>query len=382
MPLHRPTFNRRSVLSGLGAVSILSNSPLSFAQAQTSKKKLVIVILRGAMDGLGAVPRPNDSRLRDFRPDLVANETLPLSDGFALHGSLAGLHSLYKSKEASILHAVSGPYRERSHFMAQDLLEAGLSLQVSADGWLNRALQVSPQPLSAIAIGPVTPLILRGALETGTWSPPVLPEVSLDTIDRLQDLYAADSLLGPAFTQALEVDEIAGDMMGRSKGRRNDSSALLAAGRLLSAERGPNIAVIGLNNWDMHANQAGAMTRRLTGLDAGLMTLKKELGDTWKDTAIAVVTEFGRTVRQNGTRGTDHGTGGAAFILGGAIKGGKVLGDWPGLKSIELYENRDLYPANDLRGLFKGLLKTQFGMSEQDLSATVFPGSQGIRSFA
>ncbi len=375
MTIRLNTFTRRAILAGIGGVTLASSAGALAAPSAAGGNKMVLVILRGAMDGLGAVPRISEDRLRDYRRDLVSNQSLDLSDGFALNPALKTLHQLYQSGDASILHAVAAPHRNRSHFLAQDLLETGTQGDIVEDGWLNRALQAAPVPLTAVSIGSTTPLVLRGKAAITSWSPPVLPEADDGTIARLMDMYANDEVLGPALLAATEIDEVAGDMMERQRGTPKDAILLSAAGRLLSAEDGPDIAVVALTGWDTHANQNGALGRRLGDLDAGLAALKTELGAAWNKTQIAVVTEFGRTVRQNGTRGTDHGTAGAAFLLGGAVKGGKILGDWPGLEEGQLYENRDLRPATDLRGLFKAVLAEQFGFGAQTLASHVFPDS-------
>ena len=370
---------RRSALLGMGALTFASTGA-AYGQSAAGGKKLVIVILRGALDGLAAVPRPGDSDLKSYRKGLIPAKARPLADGFALHPSLETLYDWYQAGDASFVHAVAGPYRDRSHFLAQDLLEAGTRDDVTSDGWLNRALQHAPQTLSAVSIGPSAPLILRGKASATTWSPPTLPEADDDTIARLMRLYEGDDLLGPALEQAVMLSDVAGETMKGAGRGNNYHVSLSAAGRLLAAPGGPDIAVVPLGGWDTHANQPGTLNNRLGQLDAGLAKLKTELGSIWLKTAIVVVTEFGRTVRQNGTRGTDHGTAGAAFVLGGAVSGGKILGDWPGLKAHDLYDGRDLRPANDMRALFKGVLEQQFGFGGNELSHKVFPNTAGLTS--
>jgi len=367
-------------MAGLGSLSILSNAS-SFADTHKleGRKKLVLVVLRGAMDGLGAVIPEQNERLVEYRPDLIAQNSLSLKAGFSLHPELNEIHTLFHKKNASILHAVSGPYRERSHFLAQDLLESGGVKNPSEDGWLNRALQVSPNSLSAISIGGLTPLVLRGNMATMTWSPSILPEVPDSLLTKLQDLYDSDHLLGNALAQSMKIDEVAGVMMKSKVRKANVMANFRATGKILNTPQGPDIAVLSIGGWDTHIAQRSVLGRRLRLLNAGLLNLRIALKESWKNTMVVVATEFGRTVRQNGTRGTDHGTGGAAFLLGGAVQGGEILGDWPGLKENQLYENRDLFPANDLRSLFKDVLEVQFGLSRHDLSHHVFPNTQGLR---
>ncbi|MEO0466762.1 MAG: DUF1501 domain-containing protein [Pseudomonadota bacterium] len=373
------TVSRRMVLAGGAAMAATAVSTRPAFAAPSSGNKLAVIILRGALDGLAAVP-PSIDQLADWRPNVMPENPLRLTSSFALHPALGGLHGLYTGGEASIVHAVASPYRGRSHFVGQDLLESGSTGDVLRDGWLNRALQSAPTPLSAVSIGPATPLVLRGPAEVGTWSPPVLPEASGDTLARLGDLYADDPMLGSALAQAVELDAAASDMTSMGRTARGDEAgaALPALARLMAAENGPDIGVASVGGWDSHAGQIGQLNNALSRLDAALLAMKDEFGAAWARTQVAVVTEFGRTVKENGTRGTDHGTGGAAFLLGGAVAGGQILGDWPGLAERDLFEGRDLAPANDLRAIFMAMLGQQFGFSRSELTRTVFPGANGV----
>ncbi|MEM6665943.1 MAG: DUF1501 domain-containing protein [Pseudomonadota bacterium] len=374
------TLSRRMVLAGGSALAATAFSARPAWAAPQTGNKLAVIILRGALDGLAAVP-PSSSQLTSWRPNITPTGTRPLTNGFSMHPALENLHALFVSREASLVHAVASPYRGRSHFVGQDLLESGASNDVLRDGWLNRALQSAPVPLSAVSIGPALPLVLRGPAEAGTWSPPVLPEASGDTVSRLGDLYANDPMLGPALAQAVELDMAAMDMSGMGDVARGDVAgvALPALARLMSAENGPDIGVASVGGWDSHAGQIGQLNTALSRLDGALMQMKQEFGPKWARTQVAVVTEFGRTVKENGTRGTDHGTGGVAFLLGGAIEGGKILGDWPGVSDRDLHEGRDLAPANDLRSVFMAMLGQQFGFSQSELTRSVFPGVGSVR---
>lgn len=380
MNIKRTMFSRRTVLAGFGAATLTSTHRAFATPAQAQGNKLLLVILRGALDGLAAIPPINDARLREFRPNITPKGTRAIDQGFALHPALANVHALYNQGEAAVIHAVGGPYRERSHFMAQDLLESGTHAQITADGWLNRALQLAPTPLTAISIGTSLPLILRGEAGAASWSPPVFPEAENDTIARLQDLYRDDDALGTALTQALNLDKKA-DGMSKEKmsGGRGDAALIEAGARLLAGDNGADIAVVSVGGWDTHAGQAGTLQRGLGNLDAALMRTKSILQSNWSNTTIAIFTEFGRTVRENGSRGTDHGTGGAAILVGGALKGRRLLGDWPGLEPDALFENRDLYPANDIRGVFASILTERFGLARRDIERHVFPQSAGLR---
>lgn len=381
---HRPT--RRGVLAGAGALVLAAGASRAALAQAVPDRKLAFIILRGGMDGLAAVPPVGDSAYHGLRGALALSpdEALPLESGFALHPSLARLHAMYRDGDAAMLHAAASPYRERSHFDAQDVLESGASAVFAAeDGWLNRALAAAGVAREAVAIGPAVPLVLRGGAPAASWAPNILPSADQDTLHRLMDLYADDALLGPALASAVEIDMVAGDIdMGAGAtrpGPRSYEPLMRAAGRLMAAEGGADLAVVSLDGWDTHANQGaatGSLALRLGALDAALAGLREELGAAWGRTVVLVATEFGRTVAVNGTRGTDHGTGSAAFILGGAVRGGRMLGDWPGLD--RLYEGRDLYPANDLRALFKGVLAEHWGLDRSALDTRVFPQSAGV----
>ncbi|MEO0412999.1 MAG: DUF1501 domain-containing protein [Pseudomonadota bacterium] len=362
---------RRIFTAGLGAATLVSGARASHAAAGTPK--LIIILLRGALDGLTAVPKLDDRHIESHRQKLIPKGALSLADGFAAHPNLEHWHSWFAAGEAAFVHAIAGPYRERSHFKAQDLLETGEPTLPGREGWLNRVLQRRPA-LSALSIGPATPMILKGTAAASSWSPPVLAPTNEDTLMRLQGLYADDPLFSGALVKALETNAVAGDM-GMTKGGGGALGAIKAqmegAGRLLAKAGGPDIAVIDIDGWDTHSAQMGRLGRMLGGLDQGLLALKAAMGSQWDNAAVAVVSEFGRTVRENGGAGTDHGTGSVALLAGGKIKPG-LHGDWPGLAPGALYEGRDLYPANDMNGMFAGLLTGLYGFSNADVKA-VFP---------
>jgi uncharacterized protein (DUF1501 family) len=300
---------------------------------------------------------------------------------------------LYRARQAAVVHAVATSYRERSHFDGQDVLESGYPHQGRTDsGWLNRAVGVLPagervRPARGLGVGPVSPLVMRGPAPVLGWAPQLLPVAGADLATRVLDLYThRDPLLAKALRDGIETGTMAGsasDMvkgagMNQPEGMRQAASG---AARIMAAPDGPRIAALAFDGWDTHANEGGAtgqLANRLSGLDGAIEALEKGLGDAWKDTAIAVVTEFGRTARINGTTGTDHGTGTVALLAGGAIKGGRVIADWPGLGDAQLYEGRDLQPTADLRAVLKGLLADQFGLSATALADAVFPDSGNV----
>ncbi|MGH8189591.1 MAG: DUF1501 domain-containing protein, partial [Steroidobacteraceae bacterium] len=345
------------------------------------------VILRGALDGLAAVPPYGDGNYAAKRGAVAITSPEYKLDGlFGLHPSLTRLHERYRAKELIVLHAVATAYRDRSHFDGQDLLENGTAgAKAAKDGWLNRLLPALPLAKArsseqiALAAAQNVPLVLRGESRVSSWAPSRLPEADLDTLQRIADLYSTDEYFASRLRAALAADDLAGDGMGG--GRRDPLNALgpiaSAAGKFLAAADGPRIAVLEAGGWDTHANQGaerGQLANRLRGLDSGLEALRTALGAAWANTAVLVVTEFGRTVAVNGTAGTDHGTATCAFLVGGAVAGGRIVTDWPGLAARDLHEGRDLRPTLDLRSVAKGVLGAQFGVRESDLER-VFPGS-------
>jgi uncharacterized protein (DUF1501 family) len=349
--------------------------------------------LRGAADGLAIAAPYGDAHYASMRGELALQPPggeqglLKLDGLFGLHPSLAATHESFRAGDALIVHAVASPYRERSHFDGQDLLENGAS-RVAAlrDGWLNRALApIGGRSTHAIALAQNTPLVLRGDNAVTSWAPSRLPDADDSTLRRLQDLYADDDFFASRLEQALTSQDIASGMGDVDNQRRRGNEAqqfgelMSAAARFLTAVDGPNIAVVELGGWDTHANQGttqGSLANRLAALDRGIANLRDGLGSAWENSVVAVVTEFGRTVRVNGTRGTDHGTATAAILAGGAVKGGKVLADWPGLATKDLFEGRDLRPTIDIRSLFKSVLLEHLRVPTGFVEDTVFPDSR------
>ena len=386
--------NRRELLRQIGFGAVATSLPgLCFAKADTAAR-LVLIILRGAADGLAIAAPYGEGKYQSLRGELAipkpgASDGLLKLDGlFGLHPSLANVYNHYEKNEALVVQAVSSPYRERSHFDGQDVLENGVvTAGGKRDGWLNRALAPLGGSLgdeAAIAMSQNTPLVLRGANSVTSWSPSQLPDADEDTIRRIAALYADDEFFSTRLAQALESQQIAGEMgsMKRTRRRGNDAAQAKAmmqsAGKFLTAPGGPQIAVVESGGWDTHANQgstSGSLANKLAGLDQGLGALREQMGSIWSDTVVAVVTEFGRTVKVNGTRGTDHGTATAALLLGGAVNGGRIVADWPGLATNALYEGRDLYPTTDIRSIFKGVLAEHLGISPAYLETAVFPNS-------
>ena len=364
----------------------------------------------GALDGLGAVAPVGDPdwvSLRGDRALVLDGKTpaLPLDAFFALNPAMPNLHRMYKAEQASIVHATATPYRERSHFDGQDVLESGIARPGATDsGWLNRALvalasdgQVDLRGSRALGVGAVTPLVVRGRAPVMSWVPQRLLPPSEDTQARLLDLYQhTDPRLAAALdarmrlaalgrTEVLDQSrpenvELAPPGIARLRAYIADAAG--TAARFLARADGPRVGAAGFVGWDTHINEgaaSGQLANLLGALDGALAAIETNMGDAWRETVVAIITEFGRTARINGTEGTDHGTATTALIVGGAIKGGRVIADWPGLKTAQLYEQRDLAPTTDLRAVLKGMLRDHLGISEQALANKVFPGSIGVK---
>jgi uncharacterized protein (DUF1501 family) len=384
MMLH---LTRRAALLGLTSVFTLGRASLALADAPTDRR-FVVVILRGALDGLSAVVPYGDPALAGLRGEIVPSAPgqdggmLDLGGFYGLHPAVANLHAMYQAGELLPVHAVAGPTRVRSHFEAQDCLESGVDHRMTS-GWLNRALTSLPQPRKArpggdaLAIGVSVPLLMRGSATVESWAPHGFTTPEPDLYARVAALSQGDKVLGPAIAEGLRdrgfsATVISGDAPARD--RYAFPALAKAAGELLRAPTGPRIAAMEIGGWDTHTAQVPRLAGVLRQLDTGLAALKSALGAEWRQTAVLVMTEFGRTVRVNGTKGTDHGTGTVAFVLGGAVAGGRVAADWPGLGAGKLLDDRDLRPTTDLRAITKGLLAQHLGLGAAAL-AQVFPGS-------
>jgi uncharacterized protein (DUF1501 family) len=381
------TVTRRAALLGLTAAVSLGRVSLAMAAAPT-EKRFVVVIQRGALDGMAAVVPYGDPALTGLRGEIVPagpgqpDGLLDLGGFFGLHPSLANLHGMYKAGEAIPIHAVAGPTRVRSHFEAQDCLESGADHRMTS-GWLNRAVAAMPQGQGnrpdgdAVAIGVAVPLLLRGSVVVGNWAPHGTIAPPPDLYSQIASLNQSDPLTGPAISEGLQERGFSASVMSGKEGEANRfafPALARAAGELLRAPDGPRIAALEIGGWDTHVAQVPRLKRVLEQLDAGLAALKEGLSEAWKQTAVLTMTEFGRTARVNGTKGTDHGTGTVAFVLGGPVAGGRVAANWPGLGPGRLLEDRDLTPTTDLRSVAKGLLAQHLGLPAS-VMAQVFPSS-------
>jgi len=414
--------SRRSFLSlaaGLGvSVSFLGRQAFAASEGDLARRKMVVVICRGGMDGLSVAPPVGDPAYAALRAGIAMkpDQVLKLDDTFGLHPELASVHRLALKGQARIAPAIASPDRARSHFEAQDVLETGESRVYGSDtGWLNRTLAALPpaRKVEGLSVGATAPLILRGKVQAASWSPGKGVDETARLPTLLQDLYRNDPLMGPAFARGLETETMAQAAMtamapspamtatavatpasataapmsatmanDRQNRQGNEAARKLGstlAGFMVQAD-GPQIAAISLDGWDTHAGQQGQVATRLSYLDAVLDGLNTGLGDQWKNTVVVVVTEFGRTAKVNGTGGTDHGTGSTALVLGGALKPGGIIGDWPTLSQPALFENRDVAPTLDMRGLFKGVLADHMGVDRAVLESKVFPDSADAKA--
>lgn len=373
------TVNRRHFIgaSAAGAAAVFALPHLAFAAAPT-ERRFVFIIQRGAADGLSIVAPTGDPRFEPLRgafaEDVAAGTKL--DSMFTLHPELKDTAKLYAAKEALFVHAVASPYRDRSHFDGQNVLETGGDAAYKLrDGWMNRLLGlVGPRKDKAIAVSATVPMVLRGSHDIASYAPSALPTASEDLLNRVSALYEADPQLHPIWSQAMQTRMMAGDL-GSGNGRDAAAMGALAA-RLLAPADGARIAVIETGGWDTHSGQRGRLAAQLRGLDAMLTAFRTGLGPRWTNTLVLVATEFGRTAAPNGTGGTDHGTASAAMLLGGAVQGGRVLADWPGLAQSALYEGRDLKPTLDLDVLIAEALAQHYALDRGRLVAALFPSSK------
>ncbi len=403
--------SRRKFLGTAGASASMLWLPHMAMAGTADEPRLVVVMLRGALDGLAVAPAYGDGNYRKKRGGLAfeppgSEQGVRKLDGlFGLNPKLANMHALYGAGEFALVHAVATPYRERSHFDAQNALENGTGIAGGAtDGWLNRAVGDMTRLGGGngrelgVALGQNMPLLMRGPNNVANWAPSNIADVNEDTMSRLVDLYARDPLLSVRLEQALAAESMAaegddGMQASQASGKKKKKASrgkqlginkelVRMAAKFLRSSKGPRVAVFDVGGWDTHANQGtvgGRLSFQLAALDEGVDALRSGLGPAWANTVVVMVTEFGRTVAVNGTRGTDHGTGACTMLMGGAVAGGKVYGDWPGLGSGDLLNDRDLRPTTDLRSVLKGVLHDHMGVAESALEGSIFPDSGQAR---
>ena len=374
-------FSRRSFIAvggAAGALASLALPKMAFARANT-QRRLVFIIQRGAADGLSIVAPTGDPSFAGIRGDFAQESAggAKLDSFFTLHPALAETANLYAAKQALFVHAVASPYRDRSHFDGQNVLETGGSAAYRLkDGWLNRLLGLVPaDEARALALSSTVPMALRGRHEVSSYANSQLPSPSDDLLARVAALYQGDQQLHELWSAAMDTRMKAGGTMQGDGGQKGAATGALAAKMLLG--EGARIAMIETNGWDTHSGQRGRLNAQLRDLDQTLSALKTGLGTEWANTLVIVATEFGRTARPNGTGGTDHGQASVSMLLGGAVAGGKVIADWPGLTQASLYEGRDLKPTTDLDSLIAGALAQHYAIEPARALSTLFPESRG-----
>ena len=373
--------SRRLFLGSGAAAYALAGAPgIALAQANTDRR-FVFIIQRGAADGLGTVAPTGDPAFAGLRGVLAEDFATGtrLGDFFTLHPNLVQAGQLYLAREALFAHAVASPYRDRSHFDGQNVLETGgRAAYVIRDGWMNRLLALlPPAEAKAMAVSATVPMVLRGPREVASYAPSALPDASDDLLARVTAMYEPDGQLHGLWSQAMQTRQLTGDLT--AQGGRNAAAMGELAARLLSPA-GARVAVVETGGWDTHANQRGRLGLNLRGLDGMVGALKTGLGPAWAQTLVVVATEFGRTAAPNGTGGTDHGTGAAAMLFGGAVAGGRVLADWPGLAQAQLHEGRDLRPTLGLDALIASAVAQHFRLDFARTATALFPNSAGLRA--
>ena len=372
---------RRSFVAAAGAsgaLTLFATPKIAFARANT-QRRFVFIIQRGAADGLSILAPTGDPAFAGLRGDFAQDAAggARLGSFFTLHPALAEAAKMYGQKQALFVHAVASPYRDRSHFDGQNVLETGGSAAYRLkDGWMNRLLGLLPaDEAKALALSSTVPAALRGSHEVSSYATSQLPSPSDDLLGRVSALYQSDQQLHALWTAAMDTRTKAGDPMQAGGGQKGAAIGALAAKMLLGD--GARIAMIETNGWDTHSGQRGRLSAQLRDLDQLLAALKTGLGAEWANTLVVVATEFGRTARPNGTGGTDHGQASAAMLLGGAVADGKVIADWPGLSDAALYEGRDLRPTTDLDALIAGALAQHFALEPARVMTTLFPETKG-----
>jgi uncharacterized protein (DUF1501 family) len=405
--LHAPS--RRELIAASGVLFAWPFLP-RIARAEGRDPRLMVVVLRGALDGLALaapVGDPDWIKLRGDKALTLEGKTpgLPLDGFFALNPAMPNLHRLYRAGRAIVVHATCTPYRDRSHFDGQDVLESGFAKPaMAASGWLNRAFAtIEPEARvdrkGALGVGPVVPLVVRGPAPVLSWTPQRIVPASEDTLMRLIDLYQhADPALARVLQGRLGLMHLAsnGNMDALTPAQREQLAGLAAvrayfaeaagtAAKLMARAEGPRVGALAFNGWDTHIDEGavgGRLGNLLGALDGAIAAIETGMGPAWNETVVVLVTEFGRTAHINGDNGTDHGTGTVALLAGGALKGGRVVTDWPGLKEASLFEKRDLKATTDLRAVLKGVLKDHLRIEDKALANAIFPDSPGVAPMA
>jgi len=367
--------NRRHlVLSGLAGTGLALAPRIAFAAAETDRR-FIFIIQRGAADGLAILAPTGDPAFAAARGEIAANAAsgTALDSLFTLHPEMKASATLFGQKQAAFVHAIASGYRERSHFDGQNMLEtAGTRPYGRDDGWMNRLLTLLPKGESkAIAFANAIPPALRGPIAVSSYAPSRLPDANAALLERVAMLYAEDRELAPLWQSATQTEAMA---MGSDPAGRGGAAAGKLIASLMAGSDGARVAMVETGGWDTHINQDGRLGAVLKGVDDMIDALRIDLGPAWDKTLVLVATEFGRTVHVNGTRGTDHGTGSAALLYGGALaSGGTVRSDWPGLATGQLFEGRDLRPTMRFESVAVDALSAHYGIDPVLMRRTVFP---------
>jgi uncharacterized protein (DUF1501 family) len=372
--------SRRDFLKGTATSLFLAGFNLPALATSSRKKNLVVIMLRGGMDGLCAVPVIGDKNFEKRRKNILIEDTIKLNSDFALHPRLIGFNKCWKENTGSIVHATSIPYKQRSHFEGQNLMESGGKVPYQEKtGWVGRAMKLANLQGDGLALSLPMPLLLRGIPKNNNYFPTWGRLPRKDTLDLLKSVYAdssEDELLQMMDFIKKRKDE---QMMGGTGGgdRQKNKNLARQAAKYLRKSDGPRVAVFEVNGFDTHAAQGGVdgtHTECLVEMDEIINNLRDNLQEAYKDTIILTVTEFGRTIKQNGGNGTEHGYGTAIFMAGGLLKKSQVHTDWPGLKRKEMYEGRDLNATIDARSVYASAMSTVFDLDFKRIQKDVFWG--------
>ena len=369
MLLPRRTFLR---FAAAGAGAILVNPCMALASVP-GDRRFVFIIQRGAADGLNIVVPYGDPEYAGLRREIAIDPAtaIKLDGHFALNPAMLEAGKMFASGQALFVHATASPYRDRSHFDGQNVLETGgTTPYAQRDGWLNRLVTLMPRAGDeAIALAATVPPALRGRADVTSYAPSKLPQPTDDLLARVGRMYQSDPQLHGMWDAAIEARGMAA---GQAPGQKPEDLGRLAAS-FLSRPDGPRIAMLETGGWDTHTGEQGRLTAQLRALDGMVAALRDNLGPVWDQTVVLVATEFGRTAAVNGTGGTDHGTASAAMLFGGAVKGGRVLADWPGLSQTNLYEQRDLKPTIGLDAVIAGAAAETLGIDPERAGKVLFP---------
>ena len=374
--------SRRDFLKGSATTLFLAGFNLPSLALSSKKKNLVVIMLRGGMDGLCAVPVIGDKNFEKKRKKILIENTIKLNSDFALHPRLIGFNKCWNDNTGSIVHATSIPYTQRSHFEGQNLMESGGRVAYQEKtGWVGRAMKLAKLQGDGLALSLPMPLLLRGVPKNNNYFPTNGKLPQNDTLDLLRSVYAEsseDELIEMMdFIKKRKNEQMISGSFRRGK-RENKNLARQAATYLRKSD-GPRVAVFEVNGFDTHAAQGGvdgSHTECLVEMDEIINNLKDNLQEAYKDTIILTVTEFGRTIKQNGGNGTEHGYGTAIFMAGGLLKKSQVHTDWPGLKKKELYQGRDLNATIDARSVYASAMSTVFDLDFKRIQKDVFFGDK------